>query len=179
MPIYSVKAQCLSIHTELPLKLGILQIILLIFSYNSGTTTLLNAVPKILEIANSIGLSRVDSLFYSRKAFLFPEKQVYPHGRWDNEVSFLDHLFPETQFDTSGYVVGKVNRDHWCLYLATPISGTDDDGKDDQEDLTLEVMMTGLSKRKTKLFWGNSYTVEPDILVIFKILIIINIHFTA
>jgi S-adenosylmethionine decarboxylase len=52
-----------------------------------GTTTLLNAVPRIFEIARDYcGLDDIESLFYSRKAFLFPERQIFPHGKWGDEV---------------------------------------------------------------------------------------------
>jgi S-adenosylmethionine decarboxylase len=54
-----------------------------------GTTTLLHALPRILEMAAAIGLVEIASLFYSRKAFLFPDEQEFPHGRWDDEVSYL------------------------------------------------------------------------------------------
>ncbi|TPX47509.1 adenosylmethionine decarboxylase [Synchytrium endobioticum] len=93
-----------------------------------GTTTLLHAVPRILEIASHYGgFHHIDHIFYSRKAFLFPDKQIFPHGRWDDEVSYLDYLFPQSQYNTAGYVVGKVNGDHWCCYLATPRSVSADD----------------------------------------------------
>lgn len=87
-----------------------------------GTTTLLNAVPRIFEIARDYcGMVELDALFYSRKAFLFPDRQVFPHGRWGDEVAYLDELFPEDEgFETSGYVIGKINGDHWCLYTALP-----------------------------------------------------------
>lgn len=52
-----------------------------------GTTTLLHAVPKILEIAEEYcKLTKVDAIFYSRKSFLFPEQQSFPHGSWSDEV---------------------------------------------------------------------------------------------
>lgn len=52
-----------------------------------GTTTLLHAVPRILEIAEEhCKLTKVDAIFYSRKSFLFPEQQSFPHGSWSEEV---------------------------------------------------------------------------------------------
>jgi len=86
-----------------------------------GTTTLLNAVPKILDIAKQYcGLDTISAFFYSRKCFMFPDRQERPHGSWDDEVNFLEKIFPECKFNTSAYVVGKLNRDHWNLYMATP-----------------------------------------------------------
>ncbi|KAL2916542.1 spermidine resistance protein [Polyrhizophydium stewartii] len=138
-----------------------------------GTTTLLHAVPRILEIAKDLcGLSEIQAVFYSRKAFLFPERQAWPHGKWGDEVAYLDNIFPSDSFDTSGYVVGKINGDHWCLYMCTP-AGMDMDGNvikpsfeepstsddddlaaaDDEDDVTLEILMTNLDPQAMKTFW--------------------------
>lgn len=56
-----------------------------------GTTTLLNAVPCILKVVEKhCNISQIDAIFYSRKSFLFPERQKYPHGSWNDEViSFI------------------------------------------------------------------------------------------
>jgi hypothetical protein len=128
-----------------------------------GTTTLLSALPKILEIAKKeAGLEDIDALFYSRKAFLFPEKQDFPHGDWDSEVTFLDNIFVPKTLETSGYVLGKVNptsRDNWNLYIASPPGGGDHE-VDEGEDVTLEIMMLGLDEEKMKLFCKDSY--GPD-----------------
>jgi len=59
-----------------------------------GTTTLLKAVPYILEIAKTrCGYESVYRLFYSRKSFMFPEKQLGPHRSWEEEVNYLDNHF--------------------------------------------------------------------------------------
>ncbi|KAI1319438.1 spermidine resistance protein [Mortierella claussenii] len=82
-----------------------------------GTTTLLMALPKILEIAqNYCGLEKVWRVFYSRKTFMFPERQLHVHRDWKDEVEFLDRHFDHG----AAYTVGKVNSDHWCLYLTAP-----------------------------------------------------------
>ncbi|KAI9096188.1 S-adenosylmethionine decarboxylase [Phlyctochytrium arcticum] len=142
-----------------------------------GTTTLLHAVPKILEIARKYcGLYDVNAVFYSRKAFLFPEKQIYPHGRWGDEVDYLDKLFLEDEFETAAYVVGNISGDHWCLYMCTPLRLDHDgvevsdsssrdsdsgstiiDGEDEEEDdVTLEVLMTNLDPDTMKTFWRTA-----------------------
>lgn len=103
-----------------------------------GTTTLLMALPKILELAQDwCGLLHTPSsdsdmtdeqqqqqqqpyrVFYSRKKFLFPEKQVHVHREWKDEVEFLDRHFNSG----SAYTIGKVNGDHWCLYVTAPFLG--------------------------------------------------------
>ncbi|KAI8969247.1 adenosylmethionine decarboxylase [Mycotypha africana] len=82
-----------------------------------GTTTLLLAVSRLLEIAKSyLGYEKVWRVFYSRKAFMFPERQIGPHRSWDDEVKFLDQFFD----DGSSYIVGKERQDQWHLYMTKP-----------------------------------------------------------
>lgn len=59
-----------------------------------GTTTLLLGMDRLLEIARKeCGLKDTYRCFYSRKAFMFPERQVGPHRHWDEEVKVLDSYF--------------------------------------------------------------------------------------
>ena len=84
-----------------------------------GTTLNLLGLPRILAIARDYaGLPAVYQCFYSRKAFMFPDKQLGPHRDWGLEVEFLDRLFEHG----SAYTVGKVNQrgDHWLLYMTSP-----------------------------------------------------------
>ncbi|KAI7907335.1 adenosylmethionine decarboxylase [Cokeromyces recurvatus] len=82
-----------------------------------GTTTLLFAIPRLLEIAKHYcGFEKVWRVFYSRKAFMFPERQVGPHRSWEEEVQFLDKYFDAG----SAYIVGKERQDQWHLYLTKP-----------------------------------------------------------
>lgn len=82
-----------------------------------GTTLNLLGLPRILEIARiHASLTSVYRCFYSRKAFMFPERQQGPHRDWRAEVEFLDQIFP----NGAAYTVGKVNGDHWLLYLTGP-----------------------------------------------------------
>jgi len=96
-----------------------------------GTTTLLCGLPRILEIAAKIAYfpsSRCElpggaltaatpyRVFYSRKNFLFPDRQKGPHRSWRDEVRSLDKLF----LRGSAYMIGKMNGDHWYLYLTEP-----------------------------------------------------------
>ncbi|THH30925.1 hypothetical protein EUX98_g3258 [Antrodiella citrinella] len=82
-----------------------------------GTTLNLLGLPRILEIAKEhASLNSVYRCFYSRKAFMFPEKQQGPHRDWNAEVQFLDNIFPSG----AAYTIGKVNGDHWLLYVTSP-----------------------------------------------------------
>ncbi|KAJ2355413.1 spermidine resistance protein, partial [Coemansia sp. RSA 2618] len=82
-----------------------------------GTTTLLYAIPRILDIASRyVGARGVFQLFYSRKNFMYPMEQDELHRSWGREVEYLDALFPEG----AAYLIGKTNRDHWHVYLSAP-----------------------------------------------------------
>ncbi|KAJ2697224.1 spermidine resistance protein [Coemansia sp. IMI 209128] len=93
-----------------------------------GTTTLLYAIPRILDIARRyLGATGAYQVFYSRKNFMFPDQQEELHRSWEREVAYLDTHFPEG----SAYMIGKTNRDHWHVYLCgpyeMPLSGAVDD----------------------------------------------------
>ncbi|KAJ5894567.1 hypothetical protein N7495_006258 [Penicillium taxi] len=96
-----------------------------------GTTTLLSGLPRILEIAAlfagfsrstappSLGITMAAApyrVFYSRKNYLFPDRQRGPHRSWRDEVRNMDKLF----LNGSAYMIGKMNGEHWYLYLTEP-----------------------------------------------------------
>ncbi|GAA5883058.1 hypothetical protein JCM16303_006814 [Sporobolomyces ruberrimus] len=82
-----------------------------------GTTTLLLGLPTLLRIASeTCGFNGVWRCFYSRKTFMFPDRQRGPHKDWAQEMSFLDKLFE----NSSAYTVGRMNGDHWLLYITPP-----------------------------------------------------------
>ncbi|CAG8597704.1 18235_t:CDS:2, partial [Racocetra fulgida] len=88
-----------------------------------GTTTLLVAIPRLLEIASEYcQFHRVWRVFYSRKSFMFPERQLHPHNDWKDEVAYLEQLFD----NGSAYTVGRINGDHWFLYLTSPQNDQND-----------------------------------------------------
>lgn len=83
-----------------------------------GTTTLLSGLPRILEIAALFaGFPRATAppsrgitvaaapyrVFYSRKNYLFPDRQRGPHRSWRDEVRNMDKLFQ----NGSAYMIGK------------------------------------------------------------------------
>jgi len=146
-----------------------------------GTTTLLLGLQRLLELANSalsnynlpharasassagrdapaeLGKS-VLRCFYSRKSFMFPERQKGPHRDWMSEVAMLDSFFSPSG---AAYTVGKMNGDHWLLYMAGPASAPEADSaakiaprlqqaglgqkEGEVQDQTLEILMTQLS----------------------------------
>ena len=153
-----------------------------------GTTTLLRGLPRILEIAALVagfphdvadtqGFSATAAypyrVFYSRKNFLFPDRQLGPHRSWRDEVKSLDKQFMRG----SAYAIGKLNGEHWYLYLTEPntmltppstperadsrnrglnrstsrLSIASNQEEDDDE--TLEILMTDLDPENAKQFF--------------------------
>ncbi|KAM6502360.1 S-adenosylmethionine decarboxylase [Amanita muscaria] len=129
-----------------------------------GTTLNLLGLPRILEIAATYAnLPNVYRCFYSRKSFMFPERQCGPHRDWNQEVQFLDNLFD----NGAAYTVGKVNGDHWLLYLMMSVDQSPDvsleipptphqDNPD--SDYTIEILMSDLSPTTRENFFFS----EPD-----------------
>lgn len=88
-----------------------------------GTTTTLLGLEALLEAAVEFarfGLSvhevalAAHHVFYSRRLFMFPERQKPIHQAWLSEVGFLNRFFGNGKL----YVVGDVTTDHWYLYTA-------------------------------------------------------------
>jgi S-adenosylmethionine decarboxylase len=103
-----------------------------------GTTTLLKCIPKLLEFANELELS-VELVMYSRKNFLFPNRQMFPHLHWNDEVDYLNKMF-----EGSAYVFGPMTKDHWFLYLADYSNGAK--VNEGSNEATLEIMMHDLDR---------------------------------
>ncbi|QRV79317.1 adenosylmethionine decarboxylase [Ceratobasidium sp. AG-Ba] len=108
-----------------------------------GTTLNLYGLPRILDIAaEHCNMHTVHRCFYSRKSFMFPERQLGPHREWTTEVGYLDDLFkgrPGLGLGAgAGYTVGKVNGDHWLLYVIGP----EDDDHSDRGSVTEEKVPT-------------------------------------
>ncbi|OJJ48490.1 hypothetical protein ASPZODRAFT_61905 [Penicilliopsis zonata CBS 506.65] len=151
-----------------------------------GTTTLLSGLPRILEIAAlfggfpkaatpSRGLAVAAApyrVFYSRKNFLFPDRQRGPHRSWRDEVRTMDRLF----LNGSAYMIGKMNSEHWYLYVTEPytlltppaspkmeaefhetetkvLDLPGETGTSEEEDETLEILMTDLEEENAKQFY--------------------------
>ena len=154
-----------------------------------GTTTLLLGLQRLLHIAavdagfpfhNARSVNDIKAaatpyrVFYSRKNFLFPDKQRGPHRSWKQEVKYLDDTFD----GGSAYMVGKMNGDHWYLYITSPNQAltpprTPEVGTNgmparvkipagsasipsmgsEQSDETLEILMTDLDLETAKQFY--------------------------
>lgn len=118
-----------------------------------GTTTLLNCLPKLLDIAARVGLHKVDDVFYNRQNFFFPEKQLHPHVGFKAECRTLDSYFR----NGGAYIVGRVNENHYNFYNAESRM-TRSDPIMQEVDSTLEVLMTGLDPVRMRSFYHS-----PDV----------------
>ncbi|KAF9264243.1 S-adenosylmethionine decarboxylase [Marasmius fiardii PR-910] len=136
-----------------------------------GTTLNLLGLPRILEIAaTQANMKSVYRCFYSRKSFMFPELQSGPHRDWAQEVNFLDHIFK----NGSAYTIGKVNGDHWLLYITgifdepsysvIPRLPSPSASDGDFPDFTIEILMTDLPPQIRQPFssFSSSSTETPS-----------------
>lgn len=89
---------------------------------------------------------------------MFPERQLGPHRDWKQEVEFLDRIFK----NGAAYTIGKVNGDHWLLYLtdAGTLSLDSNPGvtphvqfEDRHVDYTIEILMSDLSPKSRQPFF--------------------------
>jgi S-adenosylmethionine decarboxylase len=117
-----------------------------------GTTTLLKIIPTLLEYAKNCDLE-VELVMYSRKNFLFPSVQPFPHTDWSVELSYLDNYF-----DGNSYILGPLTNDHWYLYLADYSDSTTDTTKEQ----TLEIMMHNLERNNAFNFYRKEGTEDRD-----------------
>lgn len=117
-----------------------------------GTTTLLKIIPKLLEYSRICQLS-IEYVMYSRKNFLFPEKQVYPHIDWRVELDYLDE-----HFDGQSYILGPITKDHWYLYVADYSEPCDAASK----EVTLEIMMHKLDRAAASQFYRKEGCGDRD-----------------
>ncbi|KAJ7209523.1 adenosylmethionine decarboxylase [Mycena pura] len=132
-----------------------------------GTTLNLLGLPRILEIAvTHANLPSVHRCFYSRKAFMFPERQLGPHRDWKYEVEFLDNIFP----NGAAYTVGKVNGDHWLLYMAGPVESdpipdfpSSGNSQHSLPDCTIEILMSDLAPAARLPFFSSSNPASVDL----------------
>lgn len=114
--------------------------------------------------------SIVKHAFYSRKSFMFPERQKGPHRDWMLEVAVLDRFFDYG----SAYTVGKMNGDHWLLWMGCegareaqrPLAAVERPlalPAPCVEDQTLEILMTHLSSASCARFVFDEDLPHPTV----------------
>lgn len=141
-----------------------------------GTTTTLFCLPKLFEIVKaeldwefSVQDDENDErlqpykVFYSRRAFMFPSKQVPIHQNWMDEVDYLNKIFAHGK----SYVVGRYDdRKHWHLYFTETKLSTNETEVNNSDttltnslvidnDETMEILMTQLQPDCAQQFVSN------------------------
>lgn len=126
-----------------------------------GTTTTLFCIEKLFEeireFVNTQMISKdIFKVFYSRRSFMFPERQQNIHRDWKNEIKLLNQFF----INGKSYIVGDfTSDDHWYLYTGGKKSEDIDNDTDSIEnvkrstkDQTFEVLMTDLDQTQCEHF---------------------------
>ncbi|KAL0585344.1 hypothetical protein ABG067_004876 [Albugo candida] len=131
-----------------------------------GTTTLLACLPIIISAAKKLDMD-IQWVGYSRKNYIFPEEQRFPHTSFTTEVAYLSQYFP----NGSAHVLGPLNDDHWYIYvwdaehhqdngwtISDPIrsiSAYSDTRSMQNSDSTLHIMMQAMNEDIAKQFRKN------------------------
>uniref|UniRef100_A0A0R3RFD3 S-adenosylmethionine decarboxylase proenzyme n=1 Tax=Elaeophora elaphi TaxID=1147741 RepID=A0A0R3RFD3_9BILA len=109
-----------------------------------GTTRLLHTIGRILHLAKIYcNMDNVISVFYSRKNFIHPERQPYPHSSFETEVDCLEEHFT----GGSAYCIGPQRQDCWFLYTMVAPQATFPFPQH-----TLEILMNGLPEDVLSVF---------------------------
>ncbi|GKT84086.1 LOW QUALITY PROTEIN: S-adenosylmethionine decarboxylase proenzyme [Colletotrichum tofieldiae] len=126
-----------------------------------GTTTLLLGLQRLLHIAaehagfpfhnaqNATDIKAAATpyrVFYSRKNFLFPDRQQGPHRSWRSEVKYLDDLFE----GGSAYMEAALGS---ASKIPTGSVASFGSGIEERSDETLEILMTDLDPENAKQFY--------------------------
>ncbi|KAK6458774.1 S-adenosylmethionine decarboxylase [Scheffersomyces xylosifermentans] len=117
-----------------------------------GTTTTLACLEKVFAVVNEelfgqpkkLSSHEIYKIFYSRRSFMFPDKQIHVHKDWKNEVKLLNEHFENGK----SYIVGDFNSsDHWYLYVGGIVEDEDDKKhvNETAHDQTFEILMTELN----------------------------------
>uniref|UniRef100_G3NTR1 adenosylmethionine decarboxylase n=1 Tax=Gasterosteus aculeatus aculeatus TaxID=481459 RepID=G3NTR1_GASAC len=121
-----------------------------------GTTLLLQALVPLLELAREYcGFDAIENFFYSRKNFMKPTHQEFPHRNFQEEVDFLSQIFP----NGAAYCMGRLNSDCWYLFtLDLP-----EYWENKHADQTLEVLMSDLDPAIMDQFYMKDGVSASDV----------------
>eukprot|EP00798_Chlamydomonas_sp_ICE-L_P005249 gene5249-18480_t len=113
-----------------------------------GTTQLLKAVPRLIELTTELGLKAAHCK-YTRASFLFPENQPFPHTGFTDETQFLDKaLAPVLGGGLSSVLGEEADGLQWHIYVAG-----DANVKEKQPTMNFEVCMTELDPVNARQFF--------------------------
>ncbi|KAG7663497.1 SPE2 [[Candida] subhashii] len=124
-----------------------------------GTTTTLACLQELFEtVRDKLNIAmtskEIYKIFYSRRSFMFPDKQIHVHRDWKSEVSLLKQHFNNGK----SYVVGNFDSDdHWYLFVggeepSCPMVGNIRRHLHHDQDQTFEILMTELDPEKAHKF---------------------------
>jgi len=123
-----------------------------------GTTTLLKALPSILESGKKIDMD-VCWFQFSRKNFLYPDEQHFPHKSFDQEVKFCSEMFSDGQ----AHVLGPLNGDHWNVFIADRTGQFEVCDDFMSQEQTLNIYMYGIRQEVAQLFMKSEEMILPSI----------------
>jgi len=115
-----------------------------------GSTCLLACLPRLIEMA--IEYADVVGVYFSRKDYLFPEKQPNPHKSWEHEVEFLNKLFPNGR----DYSVNKSSC-NWYFFVAKL------DVVPSRYDQSVEMMMWEIDREVLSQFVCKDGVTKQDV----------------
>mmetsp|Transcript_13421 Transcript_13421/g.15298 ORF Transcript_13421/g.15298 Transcript_13421/m.15298 type:complete len:392 (+) Transcript_13421:183-1358(+) len=124
-----------------------------VFLKTCGTTTLLRCLPLLLQEAEKAGL-QMEWIGYSRKDFMFPGDQVYPHCSFEQEVSYTKacHGPHGQQLMGGAYLLGDMTADHWYVYVADYCERSCKSSL----DRNVNIMMYDLDPSVRRIFYRNA-----------------------
>lgn len=120
-----------------------------------GSITLLLGLARLLKIAADHGFPDVVTAFYSRKNFLEPARQLYPHTGFDVEIKYLEDALGPGR----AHSLGRVNGDHWNLFILDPTPAAP---PPKQPDHTLEILMHDLDQDAVRHFYRDESFVSSN-----------------
>ena len=83
-----------------------------------GTTTLLRCLGTLFEYSDALAM-QLSWVGYSRKNFLFPSAQLWPHVNFGEEMRYIEqHESLQKRLRGDGHILGPVTGDHWFVYVA-------------------------------------------------------------
>lgn len=83
-----------------------------------GTTTLLRCLSTLFEYSDALDM-QLSWVGYSRKNFLFPSAQLWPHVNFGEEMRYIEqHEALQQRLRGDGHILGPVTGDHWFVYVA-------------------------------------------------------------
>jgi S-adenosylmethionine decarboxylase len=132
-----------------------------------GTTLLLKCLIPLIKYTEKLGLE-IDWLSYSRKNYLFPKSQLYPHCHFENEFQYIKQhpMLSSKIINGEGYVLGPITNDHWLTYVcdkpnniaANSYNNSLLNNNYNDDDITINIMMFDLDEKIASQFYKENYS---------------------